>query len=196
MLPALPCTHAPRGYTPPTLRVLESFTMTKSRYRFLQDDPAPYFITATTVKWLPLFNNPQIAGILIDSLRFLVSSQRLHIYAYVIMENHLHLVAAADNLSKEIANFKSFTARKSIDTYLERNNQFILRQLVIYIMDHKTDRPYQFWQEGSHPQRISDQAMVQQKVEYIHHNPVRRGFVDLPEHWRYSSARNATGLGR
>jgi hypothetical protein len=35
--------------------------------------------------------------------------------------------------------------------------------------------------------------MVRQKLEYIHHNPVKRGYVDSPEHWRYSSARNYLG---
>jgi hypothetical protein len=46
------------------------------------------------------------------------------------------------------------------------------------------------WQEGFHPQRIDSDAMMQQKIHYIHQNPVRRGFVDAPEEWRYSSARN------
>jgi len=34
---------------------------------------------------------------------------------------------------------------------------------------------------------------MRQKVEYIHHNPVKRGYVDNAEHWRYSSARNYLG---
>ncbi|MEJ2304415.1 MAG: hypothetical protein P8Y14_23050 [Anaerolineales bacterium] len=36
--------------------------------------------------------------------------------------------------------------------------------------------------------------MMHQKIEYIHHNPVRRGYVDESEHWRYSSARNYAGM--
>jgi len=32
-----------------------------------------------------------------------------------------------------------------------------------------------------------------QKIEYIHYNPVRRGYVDDPEHWRYSSYRQYLG---
>jgi hypothetical protein len=49
---------------------------------------------------------------------------------------------------------------------------------------------YQFWQEGSHPQLIQDDAMLFNKLEYIHENPVRRGYVDDPADWRYSSYRN------
>ena len=110
------------------------------------------------------------------------------------MENHLHLVAGSSSLGKEIANFKSFTARKSIDYYQEHNNQYALELLASNKLDFKTDRPFQFWQEGSHPERVNDEVMMQQKVDYIHNNPVRRGYVDQPEHWRYSSARNYAGM--
>ena len=36
--------------------------------------------------------------------------------------------------------------------------------------------------------------MMEQKLEYIHWNPVKRGYVDDPTHWRYSSARNYAGM--
>ncbi len=58
---------------------------------------------------------------------------------------------------------------------------------------HKDDRAYQFWQEGNHPEWIQNEEMMRQKVAYIHENPVKRGYVDLPEHWRYSNARNYLG---
>jgi len=167
--------------------------MTKSRYKFIPGDPYPYFMTATTVNWLPLFSNQVVASILLDSLRYLVECRHVTIFAFVIMENHLHLIMAAEELSTEIAKFKSFTARKSIDYYLDQKNQFILDQLAFHKQRYKTDRPYQFWQEGSHPQRILNEAVMKQKTAYIHDNPVRRGYVDLPEHWRYSSARNYCG---
>jgi len=164
--------------------------MARTRYQFLPGDPCPYFVTATTVNWLPLFGNPDIVAILLDSLQYLVVHERIMLFAYVIMENHLHLIASANDLSGEISKFKSFTARKSVDYYLEQNNQFVLDQLAFYKLKHKTDRSFQFWQEGSHPERIENGLMMEQKITYIHQNPVRRGYVDLPEHWRYSSARN------
>lgn len=168
--------------------------MSRSRYKFIAEDTCPYFITATTVNCLPLFSDPDVASILLGSLRYLVESQRIALFAYVIMENHLHLVAAASDLSSEIAKFKSFTARKSNDYYQEHNNRFILDQLAFYKLKHKTDRPYQFWQEGSYPKRIMNETMMNQKMAYIHNNPVRRGYVDRPEHWRYSSARDYAGM--
>ena len=55
---------------------------------------------------------------------------------------------------------------------------------------HKIKQDYQLWQEGFHPQAIANEEMFIQKLEYIHNNPVRRGYVDDPAHWRYSSYRN------
>jgi len=46
------------------------------------------------------------------------------------------------------------------------------------------------WQESVHPELIQDEEMMRQKIEYIHRNPVKRGYVDQAEHWRYLSARN------
>ena len=109
------------------------------------------------------------------------------------MENHLHLIASSEQLSKEIGDFKSFTARKIIDLLVETNAQHFLRQLAFHKLPHKMDRPYQFWQEGSHPQLIQDENMMRQKIVYIHENPVRRGYVEEPTHWRYSSARDYAG---
>ena len=100
-------------------RYQEGVDMARTRYKFLKGDCFPYFLTATTVNWLPLFRDPDIANIVIASLAFLQREKRLILYAYVLMENHIHLIASAENLSKETANFKSFTARQSIDHYSE-----------------------------------------------------------------------------
>ena len=162
--------------------------MPRSRYIIYEDHP-PHFLTCTVVNWLPIFGDPSIAQIILDSWTFLQDRNRLEIYAYVIMENHLHLIASSDHLSKEIGDFRSFTARKIIDLLKERNAQHVLGQLALHKLQHKKDRIYQMWQEGSHPQLIQSEDVMRQKIEYVHHNPVRRGYVDDPTHWRYSSAR-------
>ncbi len=167
--------------------------MARSQYKFF-DNHGPYFLTATIVNWLPLLNTPAVVEILLDSLKFLQQQKRLTLYAYVIMENHLHLIASALNMSKEMGDFKSYTARRIIDHYREQGAEHILAQLALHKQPYKPDRHYQLWQEGSHPQLIQGMAMMQQKVTYIHYNPVKRGWVDDPAHWRYSSARNYAGM--
>lgn len=168
--------------------------MSKTRYKILPGDLLPYFITTSTINWIPLFSNPDIAHIVIESLGFLCKKEKFVLFAYVLMENHLHLIAADPQLSQQIAYFKSYTARKSIDTFLANGNQFMLEQLRRNKLAHRYDRTYQFWQQGYYPQRLQTEAMFQQKLDYIHFNPVRRGYIDKPEHWRYSSARNYAGL--
>lgn len=87
-----------------------------------------------------------------------------------------------------------FMAHQSIDYYLAQGNRFILDQLAMNKPTGRTDRQYKFWQEGVGPKRILNREMLLQKIENMQHNPVKRGYVDLPEHWRYSSARNYAGM--
>ena len=170
--------------------------MTRNRYRILDTDH-PYFITATIIEWLPLFTDPRIVQFILDSMLFMQEQKRIVIYAYVIMENHLHMILSSPHLSTEIGKFKSFTARQIIDHLENTNNRLVLDKLHSFKLAFKTDRTYQLWQEGNHPKQISSKEMMIQKIEYIHYNPVRRGYIDIPVHWRYSSARdyeNQTGL--
>lgn len=166
--------------------------MARTRYKII-DNNTPYFLTATVVNWIPLLSTPTVQQMLLDSLRFLQEQERLVLYAYVILENHLHLVASSADLSKEVDNFKSYTARRIIDYYESVQAHNILKQLAFHKKLYKQDRDHQLWQEGSHPQRIHDIAMMRQKIDYIHNNPVQRGWVDTPTDWRLSSARNYAG---
>ena len=165
--------------------------MGRSRYRIV-DPKRPHFVTCTVLHWIPVFTRPATVDIVLDSLRFLIG-RGLKVYAFIILENHLHLVAQSEQLDKDMARFKSFTARQLIRYLNEHNVLQILDQLAFYKKAHKTDRTYQFWQEGCHPTLIENHKMLKQRVEYIHDNPVKRGYVDKAEHWRYSSARNYLG---
>jgi len=166
--------------------------MTRSRYRIYEVDQ-PHFLTCTIVGWLPVFTRQETVDIVLDSWRLLQANGRLTLYGYVILENHLHLIASSTNLGKEIGDFKSYTAHRIIDQLKTRGAKTLLGHLKYHKARHKTDRTYQLWQEGSHPQQILGDEMMIQKLEYMHNNPVKRGYVDDPLHWRYSSARNYAG---
>ena len=167
--------------------------MPRSRYRVLEKQH-PHFLTATVNHWLPIFTRPEIVNIVLDSWRFLQREAGFELYGYVILENHLHLVAASEDLSRDMQRFKSYTA-KEIVAYLEqRRSAKVLELLALFKRAHKTESTYQVWEEGNHPQIIESEAVLRQKLDYIHQNPVKRGYVDEPEHWRYSSARNYAGL--
>ena len=162
--------------------------MGRNRYRFINPS-APHMVSCTVLHWIPVFTRPDTVAILLDSFRFLMK-EGVKLYAWVILENHLHFIAQSPQLDKDVARFKSFTARQLIEYLKQQHVKVILDQLAFYKKAHKVDRSFQFWQEGVHPEWIQNGEMMMQKVEYIHYNPVKRGYVDLPEHWRYSSARD------
>ncbi len=167
--------------------------MGRSRFRF-GESPFPHFLTCTVVGWLPVFTRSETVQILLDSWRFLQDQDRLTLFGYVVLENHIHFIASADDLAKEIGDFKSYTARRIIDYLSERQVRTLLDGLEYHKARHKGDRAFQFWQEGSHPKVIETEEVLRQKLEYIHQNPVKRGYVSDPTHWRYSSARNYAGI--
>jgi len=165
--------------------------MSRTRYRFSPDN-CPHFLTCTVEGWLPIFNRLACVEIVFDSWRYL-QREGLVLHGYVILDNHLHWIAAEPELSKAVARFKSFTAQRLIELLKQSGAQTILEQLEYYKLRHKSDQTFQLWQEGSHPQAIDHEEMMVQKLEYMHNNPVKRGYVDEPVHWRYSSARNYAG---
>ncbi len=102
-------------------------------------------------------------------------------------------MVAADKLSDLIRDFKSCTAKRLIAQLEQDQKTWVLNQLQYYKQANKTGSDYQVWQEGFHPQQIVSEAMLQQKIDNLHHNPVRIGVVARPEDWLYSSARDFTG---
>jgi hypothetical protein len=93
-----------------------------------------------------------------------------------------------------VNSFKSYTARQIIDHLQAQHVERLLTYLRFFKRAHKTDLEYQFWQEGVHAELVFSEAMMREKLDYIHANPVKRGYVNLAEHWRYSSAANYAGL--
>ncbi len=163
--------------------------MTRSRYRIFETE-YPYFMTCTIVGWLPVFTRPEAVDVVFDSWRYLQREREFRLFGYVILENHLHLIASAPELSAVMQSFKSYTARRILDLLERHSAKVLLRQLRALKLRHKTESHYQVWQEGSKPKQIRNEDMMRQKLEYIHANPVKRGYVDDAVDWRYSSARN------
>ena len=167
--------------------------MTRSRYRF-GTDYQPYFLTSTVVAWLPAFSQPDFVNIVLESWRFLQRERDIEILAWVIMENHIHWIAVGPKLGQRVGESKSFMALSILKAMKEKGYKTLLQELTYYKLRHKTDQEHQFWQEGSHPQVMESDDVLWQKIEYIHNNPLRRGYVDDPVHWRYSSARAYAGM--
>lgn len=159
----------------------------RSRYGVHEHDRA-YFVTSTIVAWLPIFTTAARCNLVVDSLAYCRANKGLRIYAWVILDNHFHAILAAPDLPRVMADLKRHTARQILERLEEERAEWLLNQLRFHRAAHKTESEHQVWQEGYHPQSLPSDAIMLQKLEYLHKNPVKRGLVASPEHWRYSSA--------
>ena len=111
------------------------------------------------------------------------------VWAYVIMQEHVHLVIFPKNerysISDILKSIKLAVSKRAIN-YLLENKSGILK-----FMETGVEKPrYRFWQDGGgYDRNIRDTVEPGNLIEYIHNNPVRRGLVERPDEWIWSSAR-------
>jgi putative transposase len=147
----------------------------------------PQFFTATVLEWKPLLKQDKYKELVIESLRFLVTQKRISLFAFVLMNNHLHLIwqPLADNTPENIQHsLLSYTAHR-IQKDLQENHQQVLPHFKV----SAKDREYQFWERNSLGIDLFTEEVFIQKLDYIHYNPVEAGLCKLPEEYNYSSGR-------
>ncbi len=105
--------------------------MGRSRYKITEIN-RPHFLTNTIINWTSVFTRPDTVQIILDSFSYLQTNHNVKIYGYVILENHLHWIAQADDLSKEVGRFKAYTAKMLINYLAEAGQQNILQQFKFY----------------------------------------------------------------
>ncbi|HCM75791.1 MAG TPA: transposase [Cytophagales bacterium] len=163
------------------------------KYKFSDNDQL-YFITFTVVGWVDIFIRKEYKDILLDSWRYCQKEKDLEIYAWCIMTSHVHMIVGSKGraLDKIIGEMKSFTSR-SLRKAIESNQLESRRKWMISIMKNAglqngNNRDWQLWQQHNHPIELVTEEMFYQKLEYIHRNPVKAGFVKNEEDYLYSSA--------
>lgn len=156
------------------------------------DPSQPYFMTCTVLHWIPVFTRQDTVRILLDGLAYL-TGEGLTVYAYVVLDNHVHLIAQSPNLEKTIRHFKQLTGRQLLKFLADHDVRVMLDRFAFHYRAGQDERDVKFWQESVHPELIIGEEMMQRKIAYIHENPVKRGYVDAPAHWRFSSARDYAG---
>jgi len=124
--------------------------------------------------------------IIIESLSFLTKANRALIYAFVIMSNHFHVVwqMAGDHKRNNVQrDFLKFTSQQLLK--IMRNEKLpIMDELAV----HAKDRKYQVWERNSLNVPLWTSEVFDQKLDYIHYNPVKAGLCKHPEDYKYSSA--------
>src|SRR3989338_1144865 len=87
------------------------------------------FLTITVIEWIDIFTKPEYFKIITDSLKFCRKNKGLLLYEYVIMTNHLHLIAQArenNKLSQIISDFKKYTTVQIFKKLGFDNRKYIL----------------------------------------------------------------------
>ena len=169
------------------------------KYKFHDNDKL-YFISFATVNWIDIFVREEYMKIVLDSWKFCQEKKGLEIYGWCILPSHIHMIIGSNKNKLEdiVRDMKSFTStalRKSIQESIQESR----KEWIMWMMERAgkkngNNNGWQFWQQHNKPLEIKDQEMFDKTLEYTHLNPVMAGFVSKPEDWKYSSARDFSGL--
>lgn len=142
-----------------------------------------YFLTLTVYRWYYIFDRHDRWKILADSLKFCQNKKAVKIYGFVFMLNHIHLLAEAPDMIGFLRDFKRYIAQSLL------KNIGATEPNILKLFKTK-DSKYQFWEKTNMPQLIETEKFFQQKLDYIHNNPIKKQYVTSPEHWHWSSAQH------
>lgn len=169
-----------------------------TKYKFKDQDKA-YFVSFATVNWIDVFTRNEYREIMIDSLRFCQKEKGLILYGWCLMTNHVHLLMGTQGepMEKIMMNLKRFTShemRRAIQAQpTESRKEWMLWMMERAGKKNRNNLDWQFWQQDNRPIEVCHPDLLQQKLDYIHNNPVKAGFVFRPEDYPWSSAIDYAG---
>ncbi len=169
------------------------------RKYIFHDSRELYFVSFATVNWIDVFTRKIYFDIVVDSLRYCIENKGMELYAWVIMPSHVHLIisSADKNLSDIMRDLKRHTS-KALLKAISENVQESRREWLLWMFGragkrNSNNEVYQFWQQNNHPMELVTIEMVEQRLNYLHQNPVEAGFVSNGKDYWYSSARDYEG---
>jgi putative transposase len=167
-----------------------AYNASMEHYRIVQG-VGLYYVTFTVVEWLPVFIDEPACKIITDSFNFCIENKHLGVNAYVIMPTHLHTIGFdiefnSERLKQTLDNMRKFTGRQLLEYSAKHLPESFTE---VFRNSAGKDRERRFWQPTQHQVGIVSDGFWKQKMDYLHHNPCRKGLVLNPEDWRFSSAR-------
>ena len=156
-------------------------------------------MTITVIDWVDLFIRPVYKEILLDALQFCKKGKGLTIHGYCIMTSHIHLIVSSEkeSLNDIIRDFKKFTSKelvRVIKEIPESRRKWLLRKFEYAAGRIKKGVNYKLWKDGFHPVELNTNQMIDERLAYVHNNPVAAGITWTPEGYKYSSASNYAGI--
>ena len=165
----------------------------------IKEQDGLYYLTLQVVNWVDIFSRSIYRDIVLDSFRYAMEHKGFQLFAYVIMSNHVHLVANSSkgDLSGTIRDIKKFTSKRiiaTINSIPESRREWLLSVFRRAASQHTRNSSYQVWTHENHAVLLYSNDFIAEKIECIHNNPVRAQIVQHAEDYLYSSARNYAGL--
>jgi len=160
------------------------------------DNALPHFVTFTVVGWVDVFSRDRYKEIIVNSLAYCQQHKGLILHAWVIMTNHIHLIVSTttNTISNLVRDIKKFSSKKIIEAISESTEEsrkeWMLNLFGFVDRGNANNKEFQFWKQDYHPIELSDVKKCEQRLNYLHENPVRSGLVWEPWHFKYSSAIN------
>jgi len=148
-----------------------------------------YFWTNTIKDWNNLLEPIKYKQLIINTLMQMVAKELIRVYGFVIMPNHVHFIwemIAKNGREMPHASFNKAIGHLIIKD-LKLNDH---PNLQLYKVDEK-ERQYRVWQRDPMAILIDNKKKVEQKLDYIHLNPLQEkwNLVSSPEHYQWSSAK-------
>lgn len=138
-----------------------------------------YFLTIVTHQRTPLLIDN--IKLLRESFKFSKAKYCCHIEAIVVLPDHFHLMIRPEialNYPKIISNIKQYFSRHCDSKYYQHIQQSKSRIQAGY-------KP--IWQKKYYEHTIRDQSDYDSRLNYIHYNPIKHGYVTQVKDWKYSS---------
>lgn len=168
------------------------------KYKF-SDKEGLYFISFATVYWIDVFVREEYFQTITESLDFCRKNKGMEVFCWCIMPSHIHLIfrAKEGNPESVLGRLKEYTSKK-FQKLISENSGESRQEWMLWMFARAGQkasnvRRGQFWQHHNKPIGLWSPAVIDQKISYIHGNPVVAGFVQEPEHWKYSSAIDYAG---
>ena len=162
----------------------------------IRDQKGLYFFTFQVVGWVDIFSRKIYRDLIIESLQYCRREKSLEVFAYVIMTNHVHLIlrSSKGRLWDTVRDFKKFTSKRILDEVSSNSLESRRGRLEMVFKYHakynKRSSKLQFWMHENHAVELTNNEMINSRINYIHENPVRAGWVARAEEYMYSSAKD------
>jgi len=147
-----------------------------------------HYVTCVTFDRIPLFQRNKICSLFIDALEATRTKDPFKLIGYVIMPDHIHLLAnpIALNISKVVGRLKGRAATKILKDLRMLGCWDVLDEVKL-LQPLKSGQTHAVWLKDFSSIDIWSHKFIRQKLHYIHMNPVRAGFCDHPAKWLWSS---------